>query len=318
MVQTSPTRPVRSRPTVAVHSRGPWIVAICAALAALAFIGALAATRLVRQGADARHHYLGAKVWPIVGQAAYQIGRQPARTSPDEHPVPIASLAKVMTAYIVLRDSPPHRGTDRPTLTVTPGDVADTAVRKRRDESIVPVTAGERLTERQALLALLLPSANNVAAMLARFDAGSQRAFVAKMNRAARALGMRHTHYTDPSGFDPATRSTAADQLLLARAVAHNTTFDQLVATRTVRLPDAGLVSNTDILLGTDGFVGTKTGSDDKAGSCFMFRAYRNVHHRLTQVIGVLLGQPGQNLIVAAQYAARELVNRIAPVSAAA
>jgi D-alanyl-D-alanine carboxypeptidase (penicillin-binding protein 5/6) len=286
-------------------------------LAALAFIAALAAVRLVRHGADARHHYL-AKIWPIVGQAAYQLGGQSPRISRDERSVPIASLAKVMTAYLVLRDYPLRSGSHGPTLTITRADAADTAARRRRDESVVPVTAGSQLTERQALLAILLPSANNVAAMLARFDAGSERAFVAKMNRAARALGMRHTHYTDPSGFDPATRSTAADQLVLARAAARNTTFDELVATRTARLPGAGVVTNTDVLLGTDGFVGTKTGSDDNAGSCFMFRAYRNVHHRLTRVIGVVLGQPGRNLIVAAQYAAKQLVDRIAPVSAAA
>lgn len=312
MFQRSPSS------TAAVPARRPWVVAGCAALAALALIGALTAARLLRHGADARHHYLGAHGWPSAGQAAYQLGRQPARTSPGERPVPIASLAKVMTAYVVLRDLPLHTGSDGPSLTVTRADVRDTAARRRTDQSVVPVTAGETLPERQALLAMLLPSANNVAAMLARYDAGSQRAFVAKMNRAARGLGMRHTHYTDPSGFDAATTSTAADQLLLARAVARNATFDDLVATQSVRLPGAGVVTNTDVLLGKDGFVGTKTGSDDQAGSCFMFRAYRNVHHHLTQMIGVVLGQPGRNLVVAAQYAARQLVDRVAPVSAGA
>lgn len=312
MLQRSPSR------TTSASARRPWIVAGCAVLAALALIGALTAARLIRHGADARHHYLAAGGWPTVGQAAYQLGRQRVRTSPAERPVPIASLAKVMTAYLVLRDFPLPAGSDGPSLPVTGADVRDTAARRRTDQSIVPVAAGETLTERQALLAILLPSANNVAAILARFDAGTPRAFVAKMNRAARALGMRHTHYTDPSGFDAATTSTAADQLLLARAVARNAAFDELVATTSVQLPVAGVVTNTDILLGTGGFVGTKTGSDDQAGSCFMFRAYRNVHHRVTQVIGVVLGQPGHNLVVAAQYAARQLVDRIAPVSAAA
>jgi D-alanyl-D-alanine carboxypeptidase (penicillin-binding protein 5/6) len=301
-----------------VSPRRPWVVAGCAAVAALALIAALTAARLIRHGADARHHYLAADGWPATGQAAYQLGRQPARTSPGERPVPIASLAKVMTAYLVLRDFPLHGGSDGPSLTVTRADVRDTSARRRTDQSIVPVAAGETLTERQALLALLLPSANNVAAMLARFDAGTQRGFVADMNQVAHTLGMLHTHYTDPSGYDPATTSTAADQLLLARAVAHDASFDELVATRTAQLPGAGVVTNTDILLGTDGFVGTKTGSDDQAGSCFMFRAFRNVHDRLTQILGVVLGQPGRNLVVAGQYAARQLVDRVAPDSAAA
>src|SRR6266542_5912903 len=91
-----------------------------------------------------------------------------------------------------------------------------TEARRRNDESPVPVRAGEQLTERQALAALLLPSANNMAAMLARHVAGSVAAFVGEMNRAARAMRMTHTTYTDPSGLDDGTRSTAADQVILA------------------------------------------------------------------------------------------------------
>ena len=315
-----PTTLTAPRPAESAPRPRPRRVALfaCAAAAALALAGAAALVVQVRRGADARHHYLGADGWPVVGQAAYALGRQPARISPAQRPVPIASLAKVMTAYLVLRDFPLHGRQHGPLLTVTAADVADTARRQRADQSVVPVTAGEVFAERQALLALLLPSANNVAAMLARYDAGSLRAFVKKMNRAARRLGMRHTVYTDPSGFDPGTRSTAADQLKLARVVARNETFDELAGTSSARLPDGGTVDNTDVLLGTGGFVGTKTGSDDAAGSCFMFRAYRNVQHRLTEVVGVILGQPGRNLVDAAQYAARQLVDRVAPVSAAA
>ena len=76
------------------------------------------------------------------------------------------------------------------------------------------VAAGERLTERRALQALLLPSANNIAAVLARWDAGPADRFVARMNSTARSLGMTHTRYTDPSGYDDATVSTAADAMV--------------------------------------------------------------------------------------------------------
>ncbi len=114
-----------------------------------------------------------------------------------------------MTAYLVLHDHPLGVGEAGPTITLTAADVADTDRRSRRRESVVPVVAGERLTELQALQALLLPSANNIAAALARWDAGSETRFVARMNAAARSLGMRQTRYTDPSGYDPATVSTA-------------------------------------------------------------------------------------------------------------
>src|SRR3954452_5287912 len=110
-----------------------------------------------------------------------------------------------MTAVVVLEHRPLEEGAQGPTIVVTGTDVADTARRRGRDESVVEVALGERLTERDALMALLLPSANNVAAMLARYVSGSVPNFVDEMNRTARHLGLRDTTYTDPSGFDPHT-----------------------------------------------------------------------------------------------------------------
>ena len=153
-------------------------------------------------------------VWPEYGQAAVQIGQSSqVQAGPDQHPAPIASVAKVMTAYLVLRDHPLRAGEEGPTITLTDADVADTDRRRGQEESVVTIAAGEQLTERQALQALLLPSANNIAAVLARWDAGSEDLFVARMNDTARSLGMTHTRYTDPSGYDDATVSTAADQM---------------------------------------------------------------------------------------------------------
>ena len=69
---------------------------------------------------------------------------------------------------------------------------------------------GEKLTELQALQALLIPSGNNIVSLLARCDAGLQAAFVAKMSAAADPAGLRSTRCADVSGADPATPSTAA------------------------------------------------------------------------------------------------------------
>jgi serine-type D-Ala-D-Ala carboxypeptidase (penicillin-binding protein 5/6) len=234
---------------------------------------------------------------PGPGQTSYRTGAGAVVSSSGQTPVPIASLAKVMTAYLVLRD--PHHVT----VTVTDDDIADTERRAGQDESIVHVAAGETLTEQQALIAILLPSANNVAAMLARAVAGSQDAFIARMNDMARALRMRHTIYTDPSGFDEGTRSTADDQLILAQHAMQLPEFAWLVALRSAELPVAGTVHNTDTLLGKDGFVGIKTGSDDAAGGCFMFRVQR----RGGDLTGVVLGRRGHDLIAAGLNAARDL-----------
>ncbi|HMC69009.1 MAG TPA: hypothetical protein VKJ07_07640, partial [Mycobacteriales bacterium] len=214
-------------------------------------------------------------VWPEYGQAAVQIGQSRIRAGPNQHAAPIASVAKVMTAYLVLRDHPLGVREDGPTITLTGADVADTDRRSRQRESVVPIVAGEQLTERQALQALLLPSANNIAAVLARWDSGSAARFVTHMNATARSLGMTHTRYTDPSGYDDRTVSTAADQLRIVDQAMRLPVFANIVATSSATLPVAGTVHNTNTLLGRNGFVGVKTGSDRAAGACFAFRAIR-------------------------------------------
>jgi D-alanyl-D-alanine carboxypeptidase (penicillin-binding protein 5/6) len=254
---------------------------------------------------------LPSTVWPAYGQAAFARDGQPIHAGPNQHAAAIASVAKVMTAYIVLRDHPLRPGEDGPTITLTDGDVADTDRRRRQEESVVSVAAGEQLTERQALQALLLPSANNIAAVLARWDAGSEEQFVARMNETARSLGMTHTRYTDPSGYDDATVSTAADQVRIVDRAMRLPVFAGIVGTASATLPVAGTVHNTNALLGHDGFVGVKTGSDDAAGGCFAFRAVRWVDGKRTTITGVVLGQAGRDRIAAGLAAAAALVDRI-------
>jgi D-alanyl-D-alanine carboxypeptidase (penicillin-binding protein 5/6) len=251
-------------------------------------------------------------VWPADGQAAVRVGQSQVQAGPKQHAAPIASVAKVMTAYLVLRDHPLGLGQDGPTITLTDGDVADTDRRRRQQESIVSITAGEQLSERQALQALLLPSANNIAAVLARWDAGSADRFVALMNATARSLGMTHTRYTDPSGYDDATVSTAADQVRIIDRAMRLPAFAGIVATPSVTLPVAGTVHNTNTLLGHNGFVGVKTGSTAAAGGCFAFRAIRWIHGKRTTITGVVLGQPGHDHVAAGLAAADAMVDRIA------
>ena len=252
-------------------------------------------------------------VWPAYGQAAFvQAGQSQIQAGPNQHAAPIASVAKVMTAYLVLRDHPLQLGQDGPTITLTDADVADTDRRAGQGESVVPIAAGEQMTERQALQALLLPSANNSAAVLARWDAGSVEAFVDRMNATARSLGMTDTRYTDPSGYDDATESTAADQVRIVERAMRLPVFASIVATPSATLPVAGTVHNTNTLLGHDGFVGVKTGSTNPAGGCFAFQAIRRIDGKRTTITGVVLGQPGHDQIAAGLAAADAMVDRIA------
>jgi serine-type D-Ala-D-Ala carboxypeptidase (penicillin-binding protein 5/6) len=251
-------------------------------------------------------------VWPAYGQAAVQLGQSKIYAGPNQYAAPIASVAKVMTAYVVLRDHPLQAGEGGPTITLTAADVADTERRRDRQESVVSIAAGEKLTELRALQALLLPSANNIAAALARWDAGSAGRFIVRMNATARSLGMTHTRYTDPSGYDDATVSTAAEQVRIVDQAMLLPVFARIVATPSATLPVAGVVHNTDRLLGRDGFVGVKTGSDHAAGGCFAFRAVRWIHGKRTTITGVVLGQPGDDEVGAGLGAAAAMVDRIA------
>ncbi|HLI02512.1 MAG TPA: hypothetical protein VKV06_17115 [Acidimicrobiales bacterium] len=230
--------------------------------------------------------------WPADGEAAVSVeGVGNLGSSGGDQPVPIASLAKVMTAYLTLQDHPLRVGQAGFTVEITPAEAQTEEAMEAQGQSTVDVTAGEKLDEYQLLEALLVPSANNAAAILADEDAGSQAKFVADMNAEAHRLGMDHTTYTDPSGYRPTTVSTAADQLRLAKLALGQPVLARIVALPSVVLPVAGVVRNFNPLAGHPGDVGIKTGSDSQAGGCldFAFRQ-RIAGHRLT-VIGVVLGQ---------------------------
>jgi D-alanyl-D-alanine carboxypeptidase (penicillin-binding protein 5/6) len=231
--------------------------------------------------------------WPREGQAAVAVagGATISYPSTGAKPAAIASLAKMMTAYQVLQDHPLGATGSGPSFRVTAGDVADYRHRARQQQSLLRVRAGERLSEYKALQAMLIPSANNVAAMLARWDAGSVAKFVRKMNVTAKSLGMTVTHYADPDGISPATVSTAADQLALATKAMSVASFAKIVRQPVATFPIAGTLFNYDSMIGHHGFIGIKTGSDSAAGGCWAFAAKRSVDGKPTTVFGVVLGQ---------------------------
>jgi D-alanyl-D-alanine carboxypeptidase (penicillin-binding protein 5/6) len=224
--------------------------------------------------------------------------------------VPIASVAKLMTAYVILQDHPLSANGSDPELTVGPSEAAAYPSQVADGDSLVAVAAGEKITERQALEALLLPSADNLAWILARWDAGSQAAFAARMNAAARRLGMTGTSYTDPSGLDPSTTSTAADQVRLGLAAMRVPALAAIAAEPTAVVPVAGVIRNTNTLLGRDGIVGLKTGSTQAAGGCLLVAAWSEVNGHRTLVVAATFGQPGTagTILPNALQAGRNLV----------
>jgi len=230
--------------------------------------------------------------WPRVGAAAVgttELGL--LATYGGDQPRPTASTAKIMTALLVLADHPLAVGEAGPVVTVSAQDVADYRREASEGQSVMLVADREQLSEYQLLQALLLPSANNVAGLLARWDAGSIEAFVDRLNAKAAAMGMTHTHFADASGYSPQTVSTPADLVIAAEAAMADPVFAQIVGQPQARLPVAGTVYNVNAVLGRDGIIGVKTGSTPEAGSCFVFAAKQPVGDQTVTVYGAVMGQ---------------------------
>ncbi|WP_435862999.1 D-alanyl-D-alanine carboxypeptidase [Streptomyces massasporeus] len=228
--------------------------------------------------------------WPADGQAALDVqGIGTFGSSGEQKPVPIASVAKVMTAYVILRDHPLKSGQDGPKILI------DQAAEDQSDagqESTVDVTKGDRITEREALESILIASANNVARLLARWDAGSEKAFVQKMNDAAKDLGMKNTTYTDPSGLNNTTVSTAVDQVKLAKAAMLQPAFREVATMMSYVDYKQKKHDNWNRLVGYNNVTGIKTGTTTSALGNLVFAARKDVNGEVHRIIGAVVRQP--------------------------
>jgi serine-type D-Ala-D-Ala carboxypeptidase (penicillin-binding protein 5/6) len=250
--------------------------------------------------------------WPAQGEAALFVdGVGDVGSSGGQSPVPMASTAKLMTALVVLEDHPLALNEPGPTITVTRADVSTYLAERNQNESVVPVAAGEQLSEYQLLQGLLLPSASNFADMLANWDLGGVAAFVGRMNARAAALGMGATHYADVSGFSAQSVSIPSDLIKLGQMAMRLPAFAQIVAQSQATLPVAGVVRNLDTLLGQGGVVGIKTGHTDQAGGCFVMAADLTIDGVALRVYGAVLGQP--NALAGAFKATSTLLQGLTP-----
>jgi D-alanyl-D-alanine carboxypeptidase (penicillin-binding protein 5/6) len=202
---------------------------------------------------------------------------------------PIASVTKLMTAYVVLK----HARWRTP-VTISKAAVA---YAHRHNATTANLRPGERISLAQSLYGMLLPSGADVAYQLSRNYGPGHAKFLAKMNAYARALHMTKTHYANPDGLpykDPHGRagySTAVDQLKLVNALLRSKSFRTVVRTTRYRLHAghghrAHTWTNTNRLLGAyRGAHGVKTGTTNAAGACLAFSAYRGTRN----IIGIVL-----------------------------
>ncbi|MFC4127727.1 D-alanyl-D-alanine carboxypeptidase family protein [Nocardia rhizosphaerae] len=191
--------------------------------------------------------------------------------------LPIASIAKVMTAVVVIASN----DLERP-VTV-PAEAAGYCA--GHNGSTAGLAAGEVLTGRQLLYGLLLPSGCDAAYALAEAYGPGQQGFLARMNDTARVMGLGNTHFADPSGLpyptDHATFSTPADLVALGVRAMALPVFREIVAARDFVVP-AGAAnrehhwSTTNRLLREyPGTIGIKTGNTNAAGHCLLFETVR-------------------------------------------
>ncbi|WP_228973997.1 D-alanyl-D-alanine carboxypeptidase [Streptomyces sp. DH12] len=241
--------------------------------------------------ADPTYTFGGGKLampWPTEGQGAVEVeGVGLIGTYGPQKPAPMASVAKTMTAYVLLRDHPIKDKDAGPKIEI---DQLTEEQAKNPDWSVAPVKKGQVYTQGELIQLLMIRSANNVAHLLARWDAGSEEAFIKKMNTTAKQLGMTNTTYTDASGFDKGTVSTPIDQLKLAKAAMKDPAFREIVDMPNVTLPQIGKrLENGNTLLIQPGISGVKTGTSTPAGGNLLWSANTVVDGKVRRVLGVVM-----------------------------
>jgi D-alanyl-D-alanine carboxypeptidase (penicillin-binding protein 5/6) len=218
---------------------------------------------------------------------------------------PMASITKVMTAYLVINAGDLDRK-----VTIPKGVLNYVVKYGASSDDLKP---GEVLTVRELLYGLLLESGADAAYTLASTYGPGIGAFVAQMNATATQLGMLHTHFTSPDGLpyptETSTYSTPADLLVLGEAAMKSALFRSIVDQRYYSLPKgdghaAHWWGNSNDLIGHyQGAIGIKTGYTDVALHCLLFEAVRGNR----DLIGVVLGSPATGPASGAQDAAKLL-----------
>ncbi len=244
--------------------------------------------------AEDSYTFDGGKVslpWPTQGQGWMDVnGTGTMSDFGKQTPVAIGSVAKAMTAYIVLKDHPLKSGEEGAKITVDALAEKEGGYNKQGESTLNTVKEGDVLTERQAIAAIMIPSANNIARLLARWDAGSEAAFIKKMNDTAKELGMKNTTYTDASGLKETTVSSAEDQVKLGNELVKIPALMEITSMGQWIDPSGQKWYNYNYLVPYTG-IGIKTGTTSAAGGNLLFAARKKVDGETVTVVGAILGQ---------------------------
>jgi D-alanyl-D-alanine carboxypeptidase (penicillin-binding protein 5/6) len=242
---------------------------------------------------------------PLSAEAVYVVdvtsGTELFAQNVDEA-LPPASLTKIVTALVVLERAHPVDVVDILTADLVPPE-----------QSQVGLVAGDRLSVRDLLYGLLIPSGNDAALALARHvgQATSDEplspgeavtAFVALMNQRAADLGARASHFVNPTGMDAAGHvMSARDLAVLTEAALTDRLFAEIVATPNAVLPsevvpDGYPVTTTNLLLAAGEVTGVKTGTTPEAGGCLVTSYRVGGNDILSVVLGSDVSQAAEEM----------------------
>lgn len=277
---------------MSLMQNGGFRLIICATLAALAPLATgLATPAHAQQDARQLFRNVARQDAPAVAaRAAYLVDTTTGTVRFSKRAtqrLPVASLTKVMTAYVVLREAELDD-----VVTVNSSDVRHATA---NGATTAALRAGERLTVRDLLYGAMLPSGADATHALARVYGPGDSRFVAKMNAAARSLGLTGTRYGNPDGLPKPSPgySTAQDQAKLTETALGDPVLLAIASTARYTVPAskvhrAHVWTNSNKLLGKSaGAVGLKTGYTRAAGYCLSFAADRDGH----RIVGVILGE---------------------------
>ena len=235
---------------------------------------------------------VAAPAWPAFGESAIGAVGFPGvlASTGQQETVPIASIAKMVTALVILDAKPLAAGAAGPSISFTDADVDLYYDAVAENGSVAPVVSGMVLTQREAFEAMLLPSANNYAASLALWAYGSVDNYLAAAKTWLAENGLNQTSIADTSGLSAASVSSLADLVEIGKLVVGHPALAEIVSLPSAVLPVIGTVTNTNKLLGRGGVDGIKTGTTDVAGACLLFSTDFTVGTSTVTLVGVVLG----------------------------
>ena len=220
---------------------------------------------------------LGARAWLLLDATS---GQLLASRNPDERIEP-ASLTKLMTAYITF--SALKQRSLAPAQTIRVSERA-----WRASGSRMFIEPKKPVTVQELLHGMIIQSGNDACIALAEAIAGSEQAFVERMNREAARIGMKDTHFTNASGLpDPDHYSTTSDLALLASVLIRDyPEYYKLYSEREYRYNDITQLNRNRLLWLDPNVDGMKTGHTESAGYCLIASARRGERRLLSVLIG--------------------------------